>query len=122
MIKKEIAIAFLNAAASGNVQEAYDKYVHPNFFHHNAYFPGDRESLLRGMEESAIEMPNKDFQVLRALQDGDMVAVHSKIQIRPEDPYMAVVHILRFEGDKIIEEWEAGQEVPKDCPNENGIF
>lgn len=52
--------------SSGQVREAYEKYVHPNFRHHNAYFKGDRESLLVAMEEAHIASPNKslvDFRI-----------------------------------------------------------
>jgi len=52
MNKKEIATEFLKMASSGKVKEVYDKYVHPDFFHHNAYFKGDRETLIKGMEEN----------------------------------------------------------------------
>lgn len=38
MSKKEIATAFLQLASSGKVREAYEKYVHPDFRRHNAYF------------------------------------------------------------------------------------
>jgi len=33
-----------------------------------------------------------------------------------------VVHILRFEGDRIVELWDIGQEIPQDSPNEHGMF
>jgi hypothetical protein len=42
MNNKERAISFLCLASSGNVREAYDTYIHPQFRHHNSYFPGDR--------------------------------------------------------------------------------
>jgi predicted SnoaL-like aldol condensation-catalyzing enzyme len=122
MTRKEIATQFLRLAASGKVNETYEKYMHKDFFHHNPYFPGDRESLRKGMEESAKEMPNKKYETLRVLEDGNLVAVHGRIRLKPDMPEIALMHILRFEGDKIIEEWEAAQEVPKDCPNENGVF
>jgi hypothetical protein len=48
MTKKDIAIDFLKLASSDKVDEAYDKYIHPGFIHHNAYYKGDRETLLRG--------------------------------------------------------------------------
>jgi predicted SnoaL-like aldol condensation-catalyzing enzyme len=35
---------------------------------------------------------------------------------------MAVMHIMRFENDKIAELWDFGQPVPKDMVNENGMF
>jgi len=50
-----------------------------------------------------------------------LVTVHSKITLSPEKVF-GVIHIFRFEGDKIIEEWEASQENIKDSLNENGIF
>ena len=74
------------------------------------------------MEDSAKEMPNKKYRTVQTLEDGDLVAVHGRITLKPEMPEVALMHILRFEGDKIIEEWEAVQEVPKDMPNNNGMF
>jgi predicted SnoaL-like aldol condensation-catalyzing enzyme len=122
MNKKEIAVSFLRLASSGKVREAYEKYIHPDFRHHNPYFPGDRESLLVGMEESATQFPNKAFNAVRVLEDGDLVAVHGRVRLAPHNPEIALMHIFRFGGDLIIEEWEAAQEVPKESPNENGAF
>jgi len=57
MTKKEMAISFLRLASSENVREAYNTYIHPQFRHHNPYFPGDRASLLAAMEENAVTFP-----------------------------------------------------------------
>ncbi len=67
MNKQDSAISFLRLASSGNVREAYNTYIHPQFRHHNPYFPGDRASLLAGMEENAVKFPNKEFEAVRAL-------------------------------------------------------
>jgi predicted SnoaL-like aldol condensation-catalyzing enzyme len=120
--QREIAVSFLSLASSGKVREAYEKYIHPDFHHHNPYFKGDRESLMKGMEESAAQLPYKRFESIRTLADGDLVAVHGKVQLDPSKPWIALIHIFRFEGDLIIEEWEAAQEVPEDSQNENGVF
>ena len=119
--KKDVATEFLKLASSGRVREAYERYVHPDFRHHNAYFKGDRESLLRGMEENAQKFPNKNYETLRALEDGDLVAIHAKVVLSPES-HWSVIHIFRFVDNKIIEEWEASQEVLKDSSNTNGVF
>ena len=74
------------------------------------------------MEESAAQFPHKRFEAIRTLADGDLVAVHGRVQLNPDMPWIALIHIFRFEGDLIIEEWEAAQEVPKESPNENGGF
>jgi len=120
--KKEAAISFLRQVASGKVREAYDAFVAPHFRHHNAYFRGDAESLRTGMEENAAGFPNKTFEVQRALEDGDLVAVHSRLRLKPDMPEIAAVHIVRFEGGRIVEMWDVGQQVPAESPNENGMF
>jgi predicted SnoaL-like aldol condensation-catalyzing enzyme len=122
MNNKEIAISFLRLAAAGQVDEAYEKYVSPNFFHHNPYFKGDRETLRLAMKEAAVQSPNKSYEVRRVLEDGDLVAVHARLVIARDSKEMAVVHILRFDGNKIVEEWEAVGAIPASSPNENGAF
>jgi predicted SnoaL-like aldol condensation-catalyzing enzyme len=120
MTKKQSAESFLKLASAGRVREAYEEYVHPNFIHHNAYYKGDRQTLLNGMAENAQQFPNKKYETLRTLEDGDLVTVHGKVTLG--NKVFGVIHIFRFENEKIVEEWEASQEVLKDSPNENGIF
>lgn len=120
--RKEAAKDFLRLVASGNVREAFHKYVGPEFRHHNAFFRSDAESLRAAMEENAAQSPNKVLEIQRALEDGDLVAVHSHIRQQPDDRGAAVVHIFRFEGDRIAEAWDVGQAVPESSPNELGMF
>ena len=120
--RKEIAVGFLRAAASGNVREAYQQHIAPGFKHHNPFFRGDADSLMKAMEEAAAKNPKKVLNVQRALEDGDFVAVHSRVRQNPGDVGAAVVHIFRFQGDRIIELWDMGQPVPENSPNENGMF
>ena len=118
--KKEISIAFLSLASSGKVNEAYEKYIHPNFFHHNPYFKGDRESLLEGMEENVN--PIRAFEIKKVIEDNELVMTLSHVVHNPKSVGIAVVHIFRFENDKIIEMWDIGQEIPENSPNKNGMF
>lgn len=117
-----MALDFLRLAAKGDSREAFNLYVGPGFKHHNVYFKGDAETLMLAMEESARMNPDKVFTVHRALEDGDLVAVHSHVRQNPGELGYAVVHIFRFEGDKIAEAWDFGQAVPEDLVNENGMF
>jgi predicted SnoaL-like aldol condensation-catalyzing enzyme len=119
---KEAAIDFLQLASSGKVQEAYQLYIGQDFKHHNPYFKGDRQSLMTAMEENTQKNPDKIFEVKRALQDGDLVAVHSHVRQKPDEPGAAVVHICRFKDNYIVELWDLGMPVPKDNLNENGLF
>ncbi|GED60681.1 nuclear transport factor 2 family protein [Brevibacillus formosus] len=119
---KENAVSFLQLVASGNVREAYQRYTGPNFRHHNPYFRGDAHSLMLAMEENAAKNPHKILEVKRAIEEGDMVAVHSHVRQNQEDLGGAVVHIFRFHNDQIVELWDVGQPIPADSPNENGMF
>ncbi|HBY66409.1 MAG: polyketide cyclase [Flavobacteriaceae bacterium] len=118
---KKRAKEFLLLAARGDSREAFKRYVADGFIHHNAYFKGDGHTLMVAMEEAAKKQPNKEFEVLRALEDGDLVSIHSRIN--PQDsPEMAVIHIFKFKNDKIVEIWDFGQTVPDTVVNENGMF
>jgi predicted SnoaL-like aldol condensation-catalyzing enzyme len=123
MANSDIAADFLRMCARGEVREAYDRYVSPDFVHHNAWFPGDRQSLLEAMEQGAAAEPNKSFEVKQIIDGGDRVAVHSHLVRAGAGTEYAVVHIVRFGDDgKIVELWDVAQEVPKDSPNALGMF
>jgi predicted SnoaL-like aldol condensation-catalyzing enzyme len=120
---KDAAQSFLKMAGTGKVQEAYDQYVAPSFIHHNQYFKGDRQSLLKGMQDASKITPNKSVEIKKVYEDGDTVITHSLVTRQdPEAPEVAVAHIFRFDKDRIVELWDLGQAISKDSPNENGMF
>jgi len=119
---KDAAIAFLSLVASGRVREAYQEHAGPGFRHHNPFFRGDADALMAAMEANAAQSPGKTLDVQRAIQEGDLVAVHSWVRQKPGDLGAAVVHIFRFEGGRIVELWDVGQAVPESTPNEHGMF
>ena len=119
---KEAAQSFLKMAGTGKVQEAYDQYIASSNIHHNQYFKGDRQSLLTAMQEALRTTPNKSIEVKHVYEDGDTVITHSLVSRQdPEAPDVVVVHIFRFEQDRIVELWDVGQPVSKDSPNEHGM-
>ncbi|WP_223587670.1 nuclear transport factor 2 family protein [Neobacillus bataviensis] len=119
---REKAVSFLQLVASGDVREAYSKYIGPDFRHHNAFFRGDADSLMLAMEENAAKNPHKTLEVKRVIEEGDTVVVYSHVKQTQEDFGAAVVHIFRFRNDLIVELWDVGQPIPENSPNENGVF
>jgi len=119
---KDAAVSFLKMASSGDVREAYSKLVGPGFKHHNPYFEGSAETLMTAMEENARQNPIKVLEVKRAIAEGEFVAVHSHVRQKPDDLGAAVIHIFRFENDRIVELWDLGQPVPEESPNQYGMF
>jgi predicted SnoaL-like aldol condensation-catalyzing enzyme len=120
--QKDLALAFLHHLIEGRTQEAHADHIAPNFVHHNPHFASDAAALLTGMAESEMHFPNKLFDIQHALEDGDMVAVHSRLRFTEFDRGMAVVHLFRFESGKIAEFWDVAQAVPDEVANELGMF
>lgn len=121
--RKEMAVSFLKMAATGDVRAAYDKFIAPDFIHHNPHFKGDRQSLMTAMEQASRATPNKTLEVRQAFEDGDHVITYSRVVRKdPAAAEIAVVHMFRFAGDRVAELWDVGAELPEDSPNENGAF
>ncbi|MGZ3963292.1 MAG: nuclear transport factor 2 family protein [Flavisolibacter sp.] len=120
--QKQIACQFLELVVSGKIDEAYLKFVSEKGKHHNPFFREGFPALKVAMKENHQEFPKKQFKINNVIGDGDLVAVHSHIILRSNEPGMAVVHLFRFQGDKIVEFWDISQPVPADSPNHDEMF
>ncbi len=119
---KQVAVQFLQLAVLGRIDEAYQKYVNLHGKHHNPFFPAGFPELRKAMIQNHVQFPNKQFTIKNVLGDGDLVAVHSHIMLRPGDTGISAVHLFRFHDYKIVEMWDCNQPVPADSPNKDGTF
>ena len=119
---KAIAVEFLQLSAAGQASTAFQRYVGPGFRHHNVHFSAGASPLCEAMQANAAQFPDKVLEVQRALEDGSLVAVHSRVSMGKDGPTMALAHVFRFEGGRIVELWDIGQAVPPDSPNADGAF
>jgi predicted SnoaL-like aldol condensation-catalyzing enzyme len=94
------------------VREGYERFVAPGFQHHNPWFKGDADSLRAGMEQAAAKFPHTTIEFQRAFEDGNLVAVHSRVQHAPKVRPVSVVHIFRFKGERIAELWDIAVQQP----------
>lgn len=120
--RKQAAVQFLQLVVEGRIDEAYQMHIDMNGKHHIPFFPAGFPALKMGMIENQFQLPTKQLTVKNVLGDGDLVAVHSHIVLRPGESGIAAVHLFRFQGDRIVEMWDCGQPVPADSPNEDGMF
>ena len=119
---KDLAVDFLTRVVAGDVRGAYERHVGEGFRHHNPYFAGDAAALQRGMEEDEARNPGKLLEVQMVLQDGNFVAVHSRLRRAAGEPDIAVVHVFRFEQQRIAELWDVAQVAPPQMVNMHGMF
>ena len=122
MSNKHLAIDFLQLIIKGKIDEAYSKYVNMNGKHHNVFYEDNFSNLKRGMEDNQIKFPKKRFSIKNVIEDSGLVATHSHLSFNSHDTGMIVIHIFRFENNKIVEMWDCGQQIPKDSPNKSGAF
>ena len=113
--RKSIAQNFLTLVGTGEVVKAYNQHVSSDFIHHNQYFKGDRESLRLAMIDAHKENPNQSVDVKTTFAEGDFIICHSHIV--NDKMQIAVVHIFRFVGSKIVELWDLGQVIEPEGVN-----
>ena len=74
--RKEMALELLQMAVDGTAHEALDRFLTPNFVHHNPDVPAGTEALASAMREDAEKVPDKRLNVQHVLSEGDRVAIH----------------------------------------------
>ncbi len=119
---KKAGVDFLEMVVAGDIEKAFEKYVDMNGKHHNPFTPAGFPALRKGMKENDVQFPHKKFEIQHVLGDGDLVSVHSRLVLKPCELELATTHLLRFQGDKIVEMWDCAQPVSADSPNQDGLF
>ena len=122
MTQKEQAIKFLTLVIAGKIDEAFQDFVEMAGKHHNPFSPAGFAGLKQAMKDNDAQFPAKQLFMQHVLGEGDFVAVHSQLILRPGDLELAAVHLFRFAKGKIVELWDCAQAVPKDLPNTDGMF
>jgi predicted SnoaL-like aldol condensation-catalyzing enzyme len=120
--RKHIARHFLELVGAGSIDEAYRRYVAMDGKHHNPFFAAGFPALQEAMKANYIQFPDMHLTIKDVIGEGDVVAVHSHVVMRPNEPGFATVHWFRFRGDKIVEMWDIAQTLPSDLINLDGSF
>ncbi len=119
---KANAIAFYRTAYEGNPRAAVDRYVGDWYTQHNPWVADGPEAFISYFERMRDEYPGKTIEFVRAVAEGDLVALHTH-QTWPEGVEYVTMDFFRFdEVGKIVEHWDAVQEIPEESANDNGMF
>lgn len=93
-----------------------DKYFAEPYLQHNPYVPSG-VAPLRELIQRAAGNPNARYERVRAIADGDLVAVHGRYTVGPSRSFIAV-DLFRLSNGKIVEHWDGLQ--PEAGPNPSG--
>ena len=119
---KQNAIAFYRKAYLGDPAKAVEMYVGAEYIQHNPLVGNGRQAFIDYFDEMAEQYPGKEIEFVRAVAEADLVALHTH-QIWPGDEEYVTMDFFRFDADgKIIEHWDAIQEVPMETKNGNLMY
>ena len=119
---KQKAIAFYRTAYLGDPAKAVKMYVGAEYTQHNPLVGDGKQPFIDYFTEMANQYPDKEIEFVRAVAQGDLVALHTH-QTWPGDEEYVTMDFFRFDTDgKIIEHWDALQKVPDETKNGNPMY
>jgi predicted SnoaL-like aldol condensation-catalyzing enzyme len=119
---KQNAIAFYRTAYLGDPVKAVELYVGDDYIQHNPLVGNGKQLFIDYFTQMAQEYPDKQIEFVRAVAQGDLVALHTH-QTWPGDQEYVTMDFFRFdENGKIVEHWDAIQEIPDQTKNGNLMY
>jgi predicted SnoaL-like aldol condensation-catalyzing enzyme len=119
---KQNAIAFYRIAYEGKPREAVEKYVGDKYIQHNPLVGDGKEPFIKYFERMAIEYSEKSFEFVRSVAEGDLVALHTHQTWPGNDEYVTMDFFRFDENGKIVEHWDAMQQIPDKTENGNTMY
>lgn len=119
---KENAIAFYRMAYEGNPSEAVARYVGADYIQHNPLVGDGKQPFIDYFDRMQREYPDKSIEFVRAVAEGNLVALHTH-QIWPGGDEYVTMDFFRFDDNgKIVEHWDAMQQIPEESANGNTMY
>lgn len=119
---RQNAIEFYRLAYLGNPSEAVARYVGEQYIQHNPLVGDGKSAFIEYFDRMASEYPDKSIEFVRAVAQGDLVALHTH-QTWPGDEEYVTMDFFRFDDTgKIVEHWDSIQTVPADTKSGNPMY
>ena len=119
---KKNTIAFYRTAYLGDPSKAVKEFVEAEYIQHNPLVADGKQAFIDYFEEMGRDYPGKSIEFVRAVAEGDLVALHTH-QTWPGNKQYVTMDIFRFDNNgKIVEHWDSVQEVPSETKNGNSIY
>jgi len=119
---KENAIAFYEMAYNGNPKKAVELYVGAEYIQHNPLVGDGPQPFIDYFNRMASEYPDKSIEFVRSVAEGDLIALHTH-QTWPDQEEYVTMDFFRFDANgKIVEHWDAMQQIPKTAENGNTMY
>lgn len=119
---KQNAIEFYRTAYLGDPAKAIELFVGAEYIQHNPRVGDGKAAFIEYFNDMAKDYPEKSIEFVRAVAEGDLVALHTH-QTWPGKEEYVTMDFFRFnESGKIVEHWDSIQEVPNETKNGNPMY
>lgn len=122
IINKNIVTSFYNQAVNLKDYNAARVYLGKHYIQHHPLVENDKEGLKKFIQFLRTKYPNAHNEIKRVFVDDNFVIlqVHS-IRV-PGSRGRAIFDVFKLKNGKIIEHWDAIQEIPRFSANNNSMF
>lgn len=126
----ETAVAYYTTAFNDGLPEvAVDLYVGVDengqkvYTQHNPSAADGPQAFIDFVTFFKGMFPDMNINIVRTIAECDLVMTHGHLTLFPGDLGTAAMDIFRFDNTgRIVEHWDAVQEVPEESQNDNGMF
>jgi len=101
---------------------AASRYLGPRYVQHNPLVGDGKEGFLAFLAKLKAEYPDNRNEIKRIFADGNYVIIHVHSVRIPGTRGRAIFDLFKLEDGKIVEHWDAIQEIPEKSANSNGMF
>jgi predicted SnoaL-like aldol condensation-catalyzing enzyme len=121
-LNKQVVVDYYQTAFDGEPEKAVEQYVGDRYIQHNPMAADGTEAFIGFVKWLRGENPELKLEIKRVLAEGDIVATHSHLTLKPGEPGQALADFFRVEDGKVVEHWDVIQEIPATSANENTMF
>jgi predicted SnoaL-like aldol condensation-catalyzing enzyme len=119
---KKIVQEFYNLLINKKDFKAASKYIGNRYIQHNPLVAEGPEGLKAFVDFLKSDYPDAKSEIKRIFADGDYVIIHVHSVRIPGTRGRAIFDLFKLENGKIVEHWDAIQEIPESSANSNGMF
>ncbi len=119
---RQAVIAFYNKALNEKDFDAASKYLGNRYTQHNPTAADGPDGLKGFIQFLRDKFPQSHSEIVHAFADGDYVILHVHSIRTPGTAGRAIVDIFKLERGKVVEHWDAVQDIPASSANSNGMF
>jgi predicted SnoaL-like aldol condensation-catalyzing enzyme len=119
---KQNAIEFYRTAYLGDPAKAVELHVGAEYIQHNPLVGDGKAAFIEYFNDMAKDFPEKSIKFVRAVAEGDLVALHTH-QTWPGNEEYVTMDFFRFDvHGRIVEHWDSMQAVPDETKNGNPMY